>query len=810
MRLDLVLNREHISQLLNALGQKGRRASGSARTAAGTASSNNQAPELDRSSIDMLWSGQSGASSKDMVDAQTRDALIAVLTQLGELANAETVDLAQQALKSWLQSHTVTPPAPQADTVYKQQPDAESQLQTLSEHQTSASPEPQPNAQLQLATDASQQLRSGLLESGLASGAEESTATPRDSISVSAQMLSAHALLDTPADALQPVLGAKLVEAAVLARMAVVISKQGNTAELVRAIRHVIRTPFGEHATVQVHPTHAESETAVAQPSPAVATTAPRSEPDSLPQTALSQSEGTPIGSAQTKGSVGPSHVPGTPRTQQSLAEPESNMSSETHVQGAGSADPVEGPTYQRPGNSKSVPESVPEPVSGQSVGAVAESTPEEIVDTVPEAVSRPVPEETVDPAPEAMPKPAPDEVADSTTEAVLKPAPQEVVNSEPEAMAKTMSEPVELIGTHFFEPFNRPEPINSSSLVDLSPSAESQHADADSVQQPWSSTEQQQRSSGVQQQPSAMPQQQPSAVQQPPSTTPQQQPSVDEQPVRSVGAANPTESATPAQADLVPTASSTEQPATHTYLTKAGLSALPREGAVATKQPDTTSLYRLVCLIADARTASSEATPERPSGIPQTAGSPVQMPPQGSTSAGASENATVRLHGVVHSINQQSPLPNALSESPVQQLLNLYTQGSVPLYIETVILTQAGNRPVAIVIDQDASHSGLTEQHPVRVHLSLKTENLGLVSVDLTYDQGISCLFQSTPSASELIRNALPTLRDKLTEVGLSVLLLSCGVSSAAHSVSATGGPDAPNGAELSTPLPRSVDTRA
>lgn len=581
MRLYPVLYPEYISWLSNALGREKPRIPVSVHAAASKASSSDRALMSDGRSIDVLLRDQSGTSLRETVNAQTSDALIAILTQLGELTNAETVDLAQQVLSSWMRSRSATAPMPQADTRHHQQPDSEQkpdtspqpQTDTLSEQQPAASLQTPANAQPQLKPDSSQQVQRDLLESG----GEERAVAPRDASPVSTQAPSTHSAHDTSAEPLQTIPSAKLVEAAILARMALTLFKQRHVAELSRTIQQVIRSSFGEHATARVAQTQ---NTAMA-----------RSHAPSLPSTQ---------------------------HTQHSLTQAENNTQSSTLI---------------------------------QQIGSVKQTDP------VPRVGS-------------------------------------------------TLSSPSQV------------DPSSSPDLTKADPSASSKE--------------------GV------------------------------------IAARLP------------------------------GAASQPN----AAKQPDSASAYRLACLIADARTAATVSSPGEAS---DTASLAAQLQSQGSTQVNISENPGARLAGVVHDTSQQSSLLSVLPESPVQQLLNLCTETSVPLYIEAVIPTQAGNRPIAIVIDEGRDRSDPGGQQSTSVHLSLNTENLGSVSVDLTHNQGISCLFGSTEESAGLIQGALPELRDRLTEAGLRVLLLSSRPSAVAHAVS-TDPTDSQvvEDASKNTSLPGKIDAKA
>ena len=235
--------------------------------------------------------------------------------------------------------------------------------------------------------------------------------------------------------------------------------------------------------------------------------------------------------------------------------------------------------------------------------------------------------------------------------------------------------------------------------------------------------------------------------------------------------------------------------------------------------QPEITPVLKLVDLLADARAAFSMMHVQNPTSEAANPYPDQEVAGNGSETATNTRRHVHESHGTANdrpNIDGQSPVVQGLqSESPAKKLINLCTGATVPQYVEVVIQTKAGDRPIAIVLHRDSSNASETRQTPIRIHLSMHTENLGLVSADLTYHDGISCSFGANRSSTDLIRGALPLLQRQLTEAGLKVLHLSCHESTVAQLASAGVASPAnvpanvPNRGKA-PPWPQLIDTKA
>jgi hypothetical protein len=162
-----------------------------------------------------------------------------------------------------------------------------------------------------------------------------------------------------------------------------------------------------------------------------------------------------------------------------------------------------------------------------------------------------------------------------------------------------------------------------------------------------------------------------------------------------------------------------------------------------------------------------------------------------------------------------ETPAPRS-AVAPIQQLLNLSPESAVPIYVEAVLETLAGKRNVAIVIDRGQSGKSEVVAQPVRLHISLQTDNLGPMTADLAYGQGLSCTVAVCEDAADLVRAGLPLLRQRLVDAGLRVLSVACKSAVAANppvngAVAEEGtSPQRAAGERPQTGLQRQIDIRA
>lgn len=272
-----------------------------------------------------------------------------------------------------------------------------------------------------------------------------------------------------------------------------------------------------------------------------------------------------------------------------------------------------------------------------------------------------------------------------------------------------------------------------------------------------------------------------------------------------SMATANPEDAAwTPTQ-----TASPTQA------LMPAGLSA-PAPAPVPTPMPAPTGMSTLTPPLSPSRTPApsptSPAAPASPTSSPVLAPTPTATQTQSQTQARTATPAQVSAPTSTPS-PPTAPSPDM---SPIQQLLNLGADSAIPLYTEIVLETLSGKRNIAVVVGRGEDGESEAMVRPISVHLSLQTDNLGPVTADLTYGQGLSCTVSVGEDAADLVRGSLPLLRQLLVDAGLRVLSVACHRAVPADHrlgrVSAEEGPGVRRGADgkTQTGVPHQVDIRA